>query len=167
MLEGYYHALKSLIKNHNKKNTVDPRRLDFGEEDTEVRDNHMAKGKAVVDNDLKNPFKEAVQTPLNRRIIEFTSPEIGRYNLPVIDWKESGAYVDDMGDLRRNLREPQEYQGSGRPIVTSDVERNVKPQREDGNNRNTRIRSSIDCGFDVGLVVNGDLARLGTIVKLG
>ncbi|GJV14546.1 ribonuclease H-like domain-containing protein [Tanacetum coccineum] len=45
------------------KNTVDPRRLDFGEEDTEVRDNHMAKGKAVVDNDLKNPFKEATADP--------------------------------------------------------------------------------------------------------
>ncbi|GKF71923.1 hypothetical protein Tco_0208037 [Tanacetum coccineum] len=73
------YALKSLIKNHNKKNTVDPRRLDFGEEDTEVRENHVAKGKAVVDNDLKKLLKEAVQTPLTQKIIEFTRPE---YKMP-------------------------------------------------------------------------------------
>ncbi|GJR37370.1 hypothetical protein Tco_1213054 [Tanacetum coccineum] len=126
---------------------VDPIRLDFKEEDTEVRENHVAKGKAVVDNDLKKPFKEAIRTPLTRRIIEFTGPETSRYNLLVADQKESG--------------------GIHRRYVSPVAEGNAKPQRKDGNNRNTRIRSSIDCGFDVGLVVNGDLARLDTIVKLG
>ncbi|GKE39426.1 hypothetical protein Tco_1462831 [Tanacetum coccineum] len=120
-LEGHISALKSLIKNHNKKNMVDPIRLDFKEEDTEVRENHVAKGKAVVDNDLKKPFKEAIRTPLTRRIIEFTGPETSRYNLLVADQKESGGIHRRYGDKKkrrknvagqcgRNLRQPQENQ---------------------------------------------------------
>ncbi|GJW63932.1 hypothetical protein Tco_0115816 [Tanacetum coccineum] len=61
----------SLIKDHNKRNMVDSIRLDFEVEDTEARDDRIVKGKEVVDNDLKNPFKEAVRTLLTRRIIEF------------------------------------------------------------------------------------------------
>nr|GEV04571.1 reverse transcriptase domain-containing protein [Tanacetum cinerariifolium] len=67
---------------------VDLIRLDFEEKDTEVRDNRVANGKVVVDCDLKNLFKEAIQTPLTRRIIELTDPETGRYNLLIVDWKE-------------------------------------------------------------------------------
>ncbi|GKC47300.1 reverse transcriptase domain-containing protein, partial [Tanacetum coccineum] len=38
------------------------------------------KGKEVVDEDLKNPFKESLKTPLTRRIIEFAGPE---YKMPL------------------------------------------------------------------------------------
>ncbi|GKC56373.1 hypothetical protein Tco_1083971, partial [Tanacetum coccineum] len=58
-IEGHISGLKSITKYHNKKNTVDPIRLDFGVEDTKVRDNIIVKGKAMVDDDLKKPFKEA------------------------------------------------------------------------------------------------------------
>ncbi|GJV79531.1 reverse transcriptase domain-containing protein [Tanacetum coccineum] len=78
-IEGHLSALKSLIQNHNKKNIIDPIPLDFREKDIEVRGNRIMKGKAVVDDDLKKPFKEAVRTPLTRRIIEFVGSE---YKMP-------------------------------------------------------------------------------------
>ncbi|GJV06723.1 hypothetical protein Tco_1344379 [Tanacetum coccineum] len=78
-IEGHLSALKSLIKDHNKRNTTNPIRLNFEVEDTEVRDNRIVKGKAVVDDDLKKPFKEALKTPLIRRIIEFAG---SKYKMP-------------------------------------------------------------------------------------
>ncbi|GJZ18198.1 hypothetical protein Tco_0554321 [Tanacetum coccineum] len=53
--------------------------MDFKEEKTGERSNRIVKGKEVVDDDLKKPFKEAVRTPLTRRIIEFVGPE---YKMP-------------------------------------------------------------------------------------
>ncbi|GJY23090.1 reverse transcriptase domain-containing protein [Tanacetum coccineum] len=55
-IEGHVSALKSLIKSHNRKNKGDPIRLDFETEDTEVQDHNIAKGKEVVDEDLRKPF---------------------------------------------------------------------------------------------------------------
>ncbi|GKD40911.1 hypothetical protein Tco_1261118 [Tanacetum coccineum] len=78
-IEGHIYALKSLIKNHNKKNTVDPIRLDFELEDTKVKGNGIVKGKMVVEDDLKKPFKEALKTPFTYRIIEFAGP---KYKMP-------------------------------------------------------------------------------------
>nr|GEX80869.1 hypothetical protein [Tanacetum cinerariifolium] len=78
-IEGHLSALRSIIKEHNRKNKTDPIQLDFDEEDTAAKDTHIVKGKEVVDNDLRKPFKEALKTSLTRRIIEFASPE---YNMP-------------------------------------------------------------------------------------
>nr|GEV57016.1 hypothetical protein [Tanacetum cinerariifolium] len=64
-------ALKSLIKSHNQKNKGDPIRLNFETKDTEVQDHNIVKGKEVIDEDLRNPFKEAQRTPLTPQIIEF------------------------------------------------------------------------------------------------
>ncbi|GJY37361.1 hypothetical protein Tco_0422739 [Tanacetum coccineum] len=47
--------------------------FDDGEGRTRVRT--VITGKEVVDANLKRPFKEAVKTPLTRRIIEFAAPE--------------------------------------------------------------------------------------------
>nr|GEV03956.1 hypothetical protein [Tanacetum cinerariifolium] len=78
-IEGHVSALKSLIKSHNRKNKGDPISLDFDTEDTEVQDHNIVKGKEVVDEDLRKPFKEAQRTPLTRRIIECAGPE---YKMP-------------------------------------------------------------------------------------
>nr|GEV63754.1 dynamin-related protein 5A [Tanacetum cinerariifolium] len=78
-IEGHVSTLKSLIKDHNQRNKADPIRLKFKLEDTEVYDQHIAKGKEVADEDLRKPFKEARRTPLTRRIIEFAGLE---YKMP-------------------------------------------------------------------------------------
>ncbi|GJR53487.1 reverse transcriptase domain-containing protein [Tanacetum coccineum] len=78
-IEGHVSALKSLIKDHNQRNKVDPIRLNFELEDTEVHDQHITKGKEVVDEDLRKPFMKARRTPLTRRIIEFAGP---KYKMP-------------------------------------------------------------------------------------
>ncbi|GJY91013.1 reverse transcriptase domain-containing protein [Tanacetum coccineum] len=44
-----------------------------------VQEHGIAKGKEVMDEDLRNPFKEARRTLLTRRIIEFAGPE---YKMP-------------------------------------------------------------------------------------
>ncbi|GJZ72809.1 hypothetical protein Tco_0636955, partial [Tanacetum coccineum] len=72
-------ALKLLIKDHNKRNTIDLIRLNFELEDTEVGGNGIAKGKTMEDADLKKPFREALRTPLTRRIIVFARP---KYKMP-------------------------------------------------------------------------------------
>ncbi|GJX69204.1 reverse transcriptase domain-containing protein [Tanacetum coccineum] len=66
---------KGGLEDHNRRNKIDPIRLDFEEEETEARDNRIVKGKEVVADDLKKPFKEALKTPLTRRIIELFGPE--------------------------------------------------------------------------------------------
>nr|GEU90161.1 hypothetical protein [Tanacetum cinerariifolium] len=73
-IEGHLFALRFIIKGHNMKNKTDPM-LDFDDEDTMVKDTRIVKRKEVVDDDLINPFKEALKTPLTRRTIEFAGPE--------------------------------------------------------------------------------------------
>ncbi|GJY19642.1 hypothetical protein Tco_0391133 [Tanacetum coccineum] len=46
-IEGHLSVLKSIIKDHNRRNKTNPIRLDFVEEDTEARDNRIVKGKEV------------------------------------------------------------------------------------------------------------------------
>nr|GEU41443.1 hypothetical protein [Tanacetum cinerariifolium]GEU62796.1 hypothetical protein [Tanacetum cinerariifolium] len=70
-IEGHVYALKSLIKSHNKENKGDPIRLDFETKDAEAQDHNIVKGKEVIYEDLRKPFKEARRTPLTHRIIEF------------------------------------------------------------------------------------------------
>ncbi|GKD87421.1 hypothetical protein Tco_1358575 [Tanacetum coccineum] len=73
-IEGHLSALRSLLKEHNGQGNVSPIRLSFddGEDRTKVRT--VVTGKEVGDADLQRPFKEAVKTPLTRRIIEFAGP---------------------------------------------------------------------------------------------
>nr|GEX62403.1 hypothetical protein [Tanacetum cinerariifolium] len=49
------------------------------EEDTEVHGHNIVKGKEVIDEDHRKPFKEAQRTPLTHQIIEFVGPE---YKIP-------------------------------------------------------------------------------------
>ncbi|GJY30343.1 hypothetical protein Tco_0413838 [Tanacetum coccineum] len=78
-IEGHVSALKSIIKDHNQRNETDPIRLDFELEDTKTRDDRIVKGKEVVNDDLKKPFKEALKMPLTHRIIKFAGP---KYKMP-------------------------------------------------------------------------------------
>ncbi|GKE05737.1 hypothetical protein Tco_1397755 [Tanacetum coccineum] len=78
-IEGHLSALRSIIKDHNRKNKTDPIQLDFDKDDTATKDTRIVKGKEVVDDDLRKPFKEALKTPLTRRIIEFAGLE---YKMP-------------------------------------------------------------------------------------
>ncbi|GJR84539.1 reverse transcriptase domain-containing protein [Tanacetum coccineum] len=78
-IEGHLSTLRLIIKDHNRKNKTDPIQLDFDEDEITTKDTRIAKGKEVVDDDLKKPFKEALKIPLTRRIIEFAGPE---YKMP-------------------------------------------------------------------------------------
>ncbi|GJR56639.1 hypothetical protein Tco_1407160 [Tanacetum coccineum] len=62
-IEGHISALKSIIKDRNKKNAVNPIRLDFGEDDTEVRDNIIVKGKGWWTTISKNPLRKLLEPP--------------------------------------------------------------------------------------------------------
>nr|GEV31172.1 zinc finger, CCHC-type [Tanacetum cinerariifolium] len=70
-IEGYISALKSLIKDHNKKNAIDPIRLNFETKDVEAGGSEIAKWNTVKDVDIKKPFKETLRTPPTLRIINF------------------------------------------------------------------------------------------------
>ncbi|GKF98307.1 hypothetical protein Tco_0297090, partial [Tanacetum coccineum] len=66
-IERHISAMKSIIKEHNKRNKANPIRLNFEIEDQDPKE------------DLSKPFKEALKTPFTRRIIEFSGPE---YSMP-------------------------------------------------------------------------------------
>ncbi|GKG10633.1 hypothetical protein Tco_0342033, partial [Tanacetum coccineum] len=74
-IEGHLSALKSLLKEHNGRRNVSPIRLNFDDEENWAKRQTVVTGKEVGDADLSRPFKEAVKTPLTRRIIEFSGPE--------------------------------------------------------------------------------------------
>nr|GEV35994.1 reverse transcriptase domain-containing protein [Tanacetum cinerariifolium] len=105
-IEGHLSALKSIIKDHNKKNRTDPIWLDFEIKDTKVRDNRIVKGKTVVGDDLKKPFKGSLKTPLTHKIIEFVGPE---YKIPI-----NIKLYDGTKDLEDHLNSlAQTTRGSG------------------------------------------------------
>ncbi|GJX05049.1 reverse transcriptase domain-containing protein [Tanacetum coccineum] len=79
------------------KNKTNPIQLDFDEEDIVIRDTCIVKGKDVIDDDLKKPFKEALKTPLTRRIIEFVGPE---YKMP--------ANIKPSGQQKACFKKPHE-----------------------------------------------------------
>ncbi|GJU00065.1 RNA-directed DNA polymerase, eukaryota [Tanacetum coccineum] len=74
-IEGYLLALKSMVKEYNGWGNVSPIRLSFDGVEDRTRDRTVVTGKEIGDADLKRHFKEAVKTPLTRRIIEFAGPE--------------------------------------------------------------------------------------------
>ncbi|GJS83781.1 reverse transcriptase domain-containing protein [Tanacetum coccineum] len=74
-IEGHISAMKSIIKDHNKRNKANPIRLNFEIEDQDPNEDRIVKGKEVDDGDLSKPFKETLRTPFTRRIIEFSGPE--------------------------------------------------------------------------------------------
>nr|GEV38470.1 reverse transcriptase domain-containing protein [Tanacetum cinerariifolium] len=63
----------------DREETSPPLMKEQFKEDTEVQDHNLVKGREVIDEDLRNPFKEARRTPLTRRIIEFAGLE---YKMP-------------------------------------------------------------------------------------
>ncbi|GJZ02180.1 hypothetical protein Tco_0520141 [Tanacetum coccineum] len=71
-IEGHISAMKSIIKEHNKRNKANPIRLNFEIEDQDPKEDRIVKGKEIDDEDLSKPFKEALKTPFTRRIIEFS-----------------------------------------------------------------------------------------------
>ncbi|GJV97477.1 reverse transcriptase domain-containing protein, partial [Tanacetum coccineum] len=78
-IEGHISAMKSIIKEHNKRNKANPIRLNFETEDQDPKEDRIVKGREVDDDDLSKPFKETLKTPFTRRIIEFSGPE---YSMP-------------------------------------------------------------------------------------
>ncbi|GJZ09419.1 hypothetical protein Tco_0543702, partial [Tanacetum coccineum] len=71
--------LKSIIKDHNKRNKANPIRLNFEIEDQDLNEDRIVKGKEIDDEDLSKHFKETLKTPFTRRIIEFSGLE---YSMP-------------------------------------------------------------------------------------
>ncbi|GJS39514.1 reverse transcriptase domain-containing protein [Tanacetum coccineum] len=73
-----YHvsSLETLIKQHNEKcgTLITPIRLTFGEEVDTNSGKDKEKGAAGVDDELKRPYKEVLESPFTRRIIEFSAP---------------------------------------------------------------------------------------------
>ncbi|GKD07182.1 reverse transcriptase domain-containing protein [Tanacetum coccineum] len=78
-IEGHISAMKSIIKEHNKRNKANPIRLNFEMEDQDPKEDRIVKGREIDDDDLSKPFKETLKTPFTRRIIEFSGPE---YSMP-------------------------------------------------------------------------------------
>ncbi|GKA34607.1 hypothetical protein Tco_0721036 [Tanacetum coccineum] len=74
-IEGHLSALRSLLKEHNGRGNVSPIHLSFDDKEDRTRVRTVITRKEIGDADLKRPFKEAVKTPLTRRIIEFAGPE--------------------------------------------------------------------------------------------
>ncbi|GKB60669.1 ALP1-like protein [Tanacetum coccineum] len=100
-IEWRISAFKPLIKDHNKKNTVDPLRLNFELEDTNADCSTIVKGKTAGDADLRKPFKEALRTPITRKIIEFAGPE---YKMPT-----NIKLYDGTTDLEDHLNRINEW----------------------------------------------------------
>ncbi|GKF68999.1 hypothetical protein Tco_0198678 [Tanacetum coccineum] len=69
-------SLETLIKQHNKKcgTLITPIRLTFEEEVDTNSGKDKEKGAAGVDDDLKRPYKEVLESPFTRQIIEFSAP---------------------------------------------------------------------------------------------
>nr|GEU67357.1 reverse transcriptase domain-containing protein [Tanacetum cinerariifolium] len=73
-IKGHVSALRLLLKEHNRRGNVSPIRLRFDDAKDQPRVQTVVTW-TVGDADIKKPFKEAMKTPLTRRIIEFTGPE--------------------------------------------------------------------------------------------
>ncbi|GJU81536.1 hypothetical protein Tco_1283901 [Tanacetum coccineum] len=69
-------SLETLIKQHNEKSgtLITPIRLTFGEEVNGDRVKDKGIGVVEVDDDLKKPYKEVLESPFTRQIIEFSAP---------------------------------------------------------------------------------------------
>ncbi|GJU14185.1 reverse transcriptase domain-containing protein [Tanacetum coccineum] len=52
-IEGHISAMKSIIKDHNKRNKANPIRLNFEIEDQDPNEDRIVKGKDIDDEDLK------------------------------------------------------------------------------------------------------------------
>ncbi|GJT20964.1 hypothetical protein Tco_0890901 [Tanacetum coccineum] len=74
-IEGHLSALKSLLKEHNGRGNVSSIHLSFDDVEDRTRVRTVVTGKEIGVTDLKKFFKEAVKTPLTRRIIEFAGPK--------------------------------------------------------------------------------------------
>ncbi|GJY95846.1 hypothetical protein Tco_0512207 [Tanacetum coccineum] len=96
-IEGHLSALRSLLKEHNGRGNVSPIHLSFDDVEDRTRVRTVVTGKEIGDTDLKRSFKEAVKTPLTRRIIEFAGTE---FKMPV-NIKLYDGTTDPEGHLSR------------------------------------------------------------------
>ncbi|GJU64334.1 reverse transcriptase domain-containing protein [Tanacetum coccineum] len=73
---GETDACLSVCRQHNERSgtLITPNRLTFGEEVDTNKGKDKEEGAAGVDDDLKKPYKEVLESPFSRRIIEFSSP---------------------------------------------------------------------------------------------
>ncbi|GJT90742.1 hypothetical protein Tco_1079587 [Tanacetum coccineum] len=123
-IEGHISAMKSIIKDHNKRNKANPIRLNFEIEDQDPNEDRIVKGKEIDDEDLSKPFKETLKTPFTRRIIEFSGPEYSMpTNIALYDGSTDPAdhlnrgglkslspnSIDEWWRLKRGLIHPLEY----------------------------------------------------------
>ena len=61
---------------YNRREAVRPIQLNFDEEESPARKKgDIATGSKVSDEDLAKPFKEVSNSPLSRRILEFSGPD--------------------------------------------------------------------------------------------
>ena len=76
-IEGHLSALKALVEEHNRREKVQPIRLNFTEDDfnNDRTTTGIVTGTRVSDEDLGKPFKEIANSPLSRRLLEFSAPE--------------------------------------------------------------------------------------------
>ncbi|GJW79410.1 hypothetical protein Tco_0143385 [Tanacetum coccineum] len=93
-IEGHISAMKSIIKEHNKRNKANPIRLNFEMEDQDPKEDRIVKGREIDDEDLSKPFKETLRTPFTRRIIEFSGPEYSKTTAPLPREKANRARRD-------------------------------------------------------------------------
>ncbi|GKA96415.1 hypothetical protein Tco_0818510 [Tanacetum coccineum] len=59
-IEGHISAMKSIIKDHNKRNKANPIRLNFEIEDQDPNEDRIVKGKEVDDEDLTTGWFESL-----------------------------------------------------------------------------------------------------------
>ncbi|GKA25129.1 hypothetical protein Tco_0711162 [Tanacetum coccineum] len=86
-IEGHIYALKSLIKDHNKKNTVDPIWLDFELEDTKAKGNGIMKGKTTLDGSARGWFERHPTNSINE-LAELREAFSARYSIRRARFKE-------------------------------------------------------------------------------
>ncbi|GKG06132.1 hypothetical protein Tco_0326218 [Tanacetum coccineum] len=79
-IEGHLSGLRSLLKEHNGRGNVSLIHLSFDNVEDRTRVQTVVTRKEIEDADLKRPFKEAVKTPLTRKIIEFAGP---KFKMPI------------------------------------------------------------------------------------
>ncbi|GJW63015.1 hypothetical protein Tco_0114899 [Tanacetum coccineum] len=149
-IEGHVSALRSLTKDHNRKNKTNPIRLDFDEEDVATKDTRIVKGKEGVDDDLRKPFKEALKTPLTRRIIEFSILE---YKMPT-----NIKLYDETTDPEDHLGRFAGVANSGEwlmPVWCKMFQQTLDDPQEDGLNAFRKKASmngwTVEVGFIMGV----------------
>ncbi|GKE47671.1 hypothetical protein Tco_1478929 [Tanacetum coccineum] len=84
-IEGHIFAMKSIIKDHNKRNKANPIRLNFEIEDQDPNEDRIVKGKKVDDGDLTDHLNRFVGAANSG---EWPMPIVRKANETVTAFKE-------------------------------------------------------------------------------